>query len=215
VRGKVHGRPNLVRDQHGRKRFGRYGWKGDVATLEQFVAEAFRNELGITSALAPVDLVPRGLDCGQRLEAAWEDDGTIIRAVTAYIASLQPPSPREVGLSPDGRRIFSSIGCADCHTPALTSSDGSKVPLYSDLLLHDLGPALDDRVIQGSARGKDWRTTPLWGLGLRPRLLHDGRATGVKEAVLAHDGEAAEAVRAFRVLTEPERATLLTFLNSL
>jgi mono/diheme cytochrome c family protein len=214
-RGKVHGRPNLVRDAQARQRIGRYGWKADVATLEQFVAEAFRNELGITSALAPVDLVPRGLDCGQRLVAAWEDDGTIIRAVTAYIASLPAPSPREVGFGPDGRRIFSSIGCADCHTPALTSADGSKVPLYSDLLLHDLGPALDDRVIQGSARGKDWRTTPLWGLGLRPRLLHDGRATGIKEAVLAHDGEAAEAVRAFRALTEPERATLLTFLYSL
>jgi CxxC motif-containing protein (DUF1111 family) len=93
--------------------------------------------------------------------------------------------------------------------------DGSKVPLYSDLLLHDLGPALDDRVIQGSARGKDWRTTPLWGLGMRPRLLHDGRATSINEAVLAHDGEAANAARAFRALVEPERTTLLAFLNSL
>jgi len=89
------------------------------------------------------------------------------------------------------------------------------VPLYSDLLLHDMGPALDDGVTQGWARGKDWRTTPLWGLGMRPRLLHDGRAITIKDAVLAHDGEGADAALTFRHLTESDQLALLAFLSSL
>ena len=165
--------------------------------------------------LAPADPVTGNSDCGSKSEAAWDDDGTTIRAVTAYLASLPPSSPRTRGLSPDGRMVFTSIGCADCHTPSLRATDGSDVPLYSDLLLHDMGPALDDRVTQGGARGKDWRTTPLWGLRTRPRLLHDGRATTVNEAILAHDGEAADAARTFRTLPASERATLVTFLSAL
>jgi CxxC motif-containing protein (DUF1111 family) len=154
--GNSKGRPNIVRDAQGRERVGRYGWKADVATLERFVAEAFRNELGVTSPLAPADPIPSDSDCGSKPDAAWDDDGTTIRAVTAYLASLQPPPPRTRSLSPEGKMVFSSIGCADCHTPTLRATDGSDVPLYSDLLLHDMGPALDDRVTQGGARGKDW-----------------------------------------------------------
>jgi CxxC motif-containing protein (DUF1111 family) len=214
--GKTRGRPNIVRDAQGRERVGRYGWKGDVATLERFVAEAFRNELGITSPLAPADSVHSG-DCDGKSELAWEDDGTTIRAVTAYLASLPPPSPRSRSrsFSSEGRMVFTSTGCADCHTPTLRAADGGDVPLYSDLLLHDMGPALDDGVTQGWARGKDWRTTPLWGLGARPRLLHDGRATSIKDAILAHDGEAADAARNFRKLSASEQAALLSFLSAL
>jgi hypothetical protein len=216
ARGKVKGRPNLVRDAQGRERVGRYGWKADTATLEQFVADAFRNELGITSPLAPADLIaPRDSDCGGSPATTWDDDGGTIRAVAAYLASLPPPPPRLRSLNPEGRALFSSSGCTDCHTPALRTTAGAEVPLYSDLLLHDMGPALDDRVIQGSARGKDWRTTPLWGLGTRPRLLHDGRATTIREAILTHDGEAVDAARGFRNLPTSEQTTLLMFLSAL
>jgi mono/diheme cytochrome c family protein len=214
--GKVAGRPNLVRDGQGHERVGRYGWKADSATLEQFVADAFRNELGITSPLAPADLIsPIDLDCGGRPAAAWDADGETIRAVAAYLASLPALTPRLQALNPAGRLLFSSTGCADCHTPALRTATGAEVPLYSDLLLHDMGPALDDRVVQGSAKGKDWRTTPLWGLGTRPRLLHDGRAAAVKEAILAHDGEAGDVARGFRNLSASEQAALLSFLSAL
>src|SRR5262249_33453239 len=97
----------------------------------------------------------------------------------------------------------------------LRAADGNDVPLYSDLLLHDMGPTLDDGVTQGWATGKDWRTTPLWGLGTRPRFLHDGRATTIREDALAHDGERACAASCFRRLTEPEQAALLSFLSAL
>jgi CxxC motif-containing protein (DUF1111 family) len=200
-----------VRDALGNERVGRFGWKADTATLEQFVGEAFRNELGITNPIAPADLVAPSGACGQRPSTALEDDGTAVRAVTAYIASLPPPPSRVGPQHREGQQLFSSIGCAACHTPTL-SANGVDVALYSDLLLHDLGPAMDDRVVQGAAAGKDWRTTPLWGLGMRGRLLHDGRATSVPDAILAHDGEAAPATKAFRQLTAQEQAALIDFL---
>ena len=205
------GRAHMVRDALGNEHVGRFGWKADTATLEQFVGEAFRNELGITNPIAPVDLVAPGSACGQRPSATLEDDGTAVRAVTAYIASLPPPPSRVGPQHREGQQLFSSIGCAACHTPTL-SANGVEAALYSDLLLHDLGPAMDDRVVQGDATGKDWRTTPLWGLGTRGRLLHDGRATTVPDAILAHDGEAAATTKAFRQLTWHEQASLLAFL---
>jgi CxxC motif-containing protein (DUF1111 family) len=110
--------------------------------------------------------------------------------------------------------VFAAIGCVACHTPSLLLGD-RQVSLYSDLLLHNLGPDLDDKVSQGQAAGSDWRTTPLWGLGTRPRLLHDGRARTLVAAIMAHGGEAASAVRHFRELSSSERDILLAFLRSL
>jgi hypothetical protein len=213
VRGGVKGRPNIVSDAQGFERVGRFGWKGDVATLEQFVAEAFRNELGITSPLAPIDLVAHGRNCGGTT-AALDDDGMSIRAVSAYLAALPPLPPTFGAQHRAGETLFSAIGCPACHTPAL-SADGIDVQLYSDLLLHDMGPALNDGVVQGSATGKDWRTTPLWALGSRGRFLHDGRAVNINDAILVHDGEAAPAAKAFRQLSQDERAALLAFLSAL
>ena len=205
------GRAHIVRDALGNERVGRFGWKADTATLEQFVGEAFRNELGITNPIAQADLVSPGSGCGGQASAKLKDDGTMVQAVTAYIGSMPPPPSKVSPQHRAGQLLFSTIGCAACHTPALPAN-GIDVPLYSDLLLHDLGPAMDDRVVQGEATGKDWRTTPLWGLGMRGRFLHDGRATNVPDAILAHDGEAAAATKAFRQLTWHEQASLLAFL---
>src|SRR5262245_47944154 len=125
----VKGRPNIVRDALGNERDGRFGWKADTVTLEQFVGEAFRNELGITNPVAPTDLVAPSAGCGGRPAATLEDDGFIVRAVTAYIASLPPPSPKVGPQHREGQVLFSSIGCAACHTPTL-SADGIDIPLY-------------------------------------------------------------------------------------
>ncbi len=210
--GGSRGRPNLVRGADGRQRAGRFGWKADTAGLEQFVADAFRNELGVTSPLTPADLVAPASGCGA--VAGLDDDGTAVRAATAYIRSL-PPLPPAGPFSPAGEVAFNQAGCGACHTPALPGYDGQAVPLYSDLLLHDMGPTLDDGVVQGAATGAEWRTAPLWGVGRRARLLHDGRATSVTAAVLAHDGEGAEAAEAFRALPLDQRQHLLAFLGSL
>jgi hypothetical protein len=212
--GPAGGRPNIVRDAHGTERPGRFGWKADVASLEQFVAEAFRNELGMTNPLVPADLVPPQADCGGTASAAIEVDGAAVHAVAAFVASLPPPLPAVEKQDPLGRILFSAAGCPACHTPALPGP-GGEVPLYSDLLLHGMGPGLDDGIAQGEARGKDWRTAPLWGLGMRRRFLHDGRARSAEDAILAHDGEGRQAAAAFGQLTRAERDALLTFLLSL
>jgi CxxC motif-containing protein (DUF1111 family) len=116
--------------------------------------------------------------------------------------------------APAGQAIFQEIGCAACHTPTLPAGN-LDVPLYSDLLLHDIGPDLDDGVIQGDAHGRDWRTTPLCGIGQCTRFLHDGRALTLREAIFAHGGEAARAAERFRALSAEQRRTLLTFLTSI
>jgi CxxC motif-containing protein (DUF1111 family) len=113
--------------------------------------------------------------------------------------------------SSQGQQLFALAGCISCHTPALSSRRG-EVALYSDLLLHDMGPALNDGIVQGDATSAEWRTTPLWGLRLRTRFLHDGRAATLAEAILAHDGEGAAAARSFRQLPHDERRALLDFL---
>jgi hypothetical protein len=210
----VYGRPNWIAAPDGTRRAGRFGWKADTVTLEAFVAQAFRNELGMTSPLEPRDLVesrPGDPRCAGEHEAP-EDDGTLVRAVTAFVATLQPPSTPCVRCGA-GASVFASIGCAECHATRVLAP--SQRPLYSDLLLHDMGPALDDGFVQGAARGVDWRTTPLAGLATRRRLLHDGRAITVADALLAHDGEASRAARAFRTLDAQSRFALITFLNTL
>lgn len=209
----TQGRLHIMRDPQGNERIGRFGWKADGASLLQFVADAFRNELGITSPLAPSDLAGPGDPCGAA-GSAPEDDGTAVRAVTAYLAALPPPASKVGPRHRIGQQLFASTGCAACHTPTL-AAPGMTVALYSDLLLHDLGPALDDRVVQGDARGSEWRTTPLWGLRTRERFLHDGRAGSVEDAILAHDGEAALSTKAFRRLDWHQRAELLAFLLAL
>ena len=114
----------------------------------------------------------------------------------------------------EGARLFNAVGCAKCHVPSLRGN-GGEVLLYSDLLLHDMGAALDDKIVQGSATGADWRTTPLVGLGLRPRFLHDGRAATLRDAVLDHGGEASVVRERFFEMTEAEQQTVYRFLSAL
>lgn len=134
--------------------------------------------------------------------------------MTAFIATLAGPRAASSADQSSAEHLFAATGCAACHTPSLGSGEEA-VRLYSDLLLHDVGPALDDGVVQGDARGRDWRTTPLWGLRDRARLLHDGRARTIQAAVLAHGGEAEDAVQRFRDLPPAAREALLAFLGSL
>jgi mono/diheme cytochrome c family protein len=209
----IHGHANIVAAADGQEAVGRFGWKAEIPRLEQFVAAALRDEHGITSPLAPRDLIADGVrpDCGA-YRSAPKDDGALVDSLTAFVRSLEPLVPQ--ARAPLGNAIFVHTGCADCHTPTLAAGD-KVVALYSDLLLHDMGPALNDGVVQGQARGRDWRTTPLWGLSERARFLHDGRARSIESAILAHGGEAAQVVQAFRTLNRDERSALLAFLSAL
>jgi CxxC motif-containing protein (DUF1111 family) len=211
----VRGRPNIVRGLDGRERVGRFGWKAHVPTLEQFVAEAFRSELGLTNPLAPADArssaPAQGDPCAEKSPAA-EIDRRDLTAVAAFLAALPAPVPKRAAAA--GAGVFQQTGCAACHVPALRAGT-REVGLYSDLLLHDMGRALNDGVVQGSAAGADWRTTPLWGLSDRTRFLHDGRARSVEAAILDHGGEAQPARQRFRSLSGAARNSLLAFLRAL
>ncbi|HEX8603541.1 MAG TPA: putative sulfate exporter family transporter [Pseudoduganella sp.] len=173
--------------------------------------------LGLTTSLEPL----------ARSGGAWRLAATgvlavgLSAAVACGLTVLLVSSPAVAGKQPgidvqmvSGQRLFHQMGCAKCHVPALRGAHGP-VTLYSDLLLHDMGPALDDKIVQGDATGADWRTTPLVGLATHDRYLHDGRALTLRDAVLAHGGEAQIVRDRFFRLSEAEQAQVFAFLSHL
>ncbi len=219
--GEVSGRVNAVWDPvEQRQRVGRFGHKATHATLRSQAVSAFREDVGVTSDLAPD---PDG--------AAPEVGRTDLDALTFYLQTLAVPDQRH-RTDPNvrrGRQLFRDVGCASCHVPELQTGPLDGVPAasnqtihpYTDLLLHDMGDGLDDGRPEFGAAGTEWRTPPLWGIGLsevvnaNPGFLHDGRARTLEEAVVWHGGEAAPAREHYRRLTTPEREALLAFLRSL
>lgn len=213
-------------------RLGRFGRKAQVSSLMQQVLEAYLQDIGITSDFLPVE--NRNPLSSVPVEAADhapdpEIPAATVQATVFYIRTLAPSAPGE--MTPrreEGRTLFGSVGCASCHVPTLRTGDHPvralahrDVTLFSDLLLHDMGDALADNRPDGDASGREWRTTPLWGLRLMRRflngdafLLHDGRARSVEEAILLHGGEGQRARDAFAALTPAQRAALLDFVES-
>lgn len=213
----ISGRPNLVRG-----RVGRFGWKAQVATLLEFTAVAYQNEIGITSPTFPDEVAPQGGPPVCDLVPDPEDDGTRIDSVTAFLLLLAPPArgARTKGLRA-GRIAFHRALCARCHVASLRTGQGHpiralrgiRVPVFSDLLLHDMGPLLADGLSQGDATGTEFRTAPLWGVGGSAPYLHDGRAATLEDAIAAHGGEAAGSRDRFFALPDEARRALITFLG--
>ena len=132
----------------------------------------------------------------------------------AEIGILHPPAPEQACLNSAGGAMFQSAGCANCHTPALPGPGARQMlQLYSDLLLHDMGPGLADQMRQGSALGNEWRTPPLWKLSERGKFLHDGRALTVTDAIMAHSGQGQAALDQFLALDSASQQLLLAFLG--
>jgi CxxC motif-containing protein (DUF1111 family) len=230
----ISGRPNRVVDPAtGKEALGRLGWKANVATVEAQVTGAFHGDIGIASTLAPGQgCTPTQTACNAAIAGGTpEIDDAKVGRVVFYDRTLAVPARRHVE-DPDnakGAQLFTEIGCAACHTTELhTAKDGPIAALndqtirpYTDLLLHDMGEGLADDRPDGAATGTEWRTAPLWGIGLtktvsrHTRFLHDGRARDLTEAVLWHGGEAAGAQQRFRELSAEDRRRLVGFLESL
>jgi CxxC motif-containing protein (DUF1111 family) len=228
----VHGRAAIVTDVvSGEQRVGRFGWKNQHATLLAFNNDAYRNELGITNKFFPDENAPNGkqeLIDALNLPPGFEDTPdpdtgkTDAELLTDFLRFLAPlPVPQPTAASTAGRTKFESIGCAVCHVPVLQTGpspvaalNNQRVPLYSDLLLHDMG-ALGDGIAQAAAGPREMRTPPLWGLRGSAPYLHDGRAPNADAAIRAHDGEAKVARDRYLALTPTERQQLAAFLNSL
>jgi CxxC motif-containing protein (DUF1111 family) len=228
----VHGRVSYVLDvATGQRRVGRFGWKAQHATLLAFAGDAYLNEMGVTSRFFPHENAPNGrADLLARFDKLPDPEDVVepdsgkgdIDHAADFMRLLAPaPTLPPTADSLAGQRLFGNARCTACHTPALTTGNSlvaalahKPVALYSDLLLHDMG-ALGDGIAQETARGRDMRTAPLWGLRLRPAYLHDGRARTVEAAIEAHDGEAVASRRRFQAMTPTEKQQLVAFLRTL
>jgi len=235
-RDGIRGRANWVWDIRTKtNRLGRLGWKAEQPDVYQQTATAFLEDIGITSSLHPRESWSAKQSKDQPLPAGLdgrpEISDKILSDVVFYARHLAVPAQRDVD-HPSvqrGQRLFTDLGCAKCHTPTLNTSPSASSPAlralviqpYTDLLLHDMGEGLSDHRPSFHANGADWRTPPLWGLGLIQKinghstLLHDGRARSVEEAILWHGGEGESAREKFRTLPRSSRHDLVAFLKSL
>lgn len=230
----ISGRPNRVWDrEQQRSVLGRFGWKAGQPTLNQQNAEAFAGDMGLTSSLVDQDNCTQSQpDCRTAPHGGEpEVSDTILASVLFYTRNLGVPARREVD-APQvlaGKGLFHQAGCQGCHTPQFTTAADAAEPElanqsirpYTDLLLHDMGEGLADNRPEFLASGREWRTPPLWGIGLseavngHTQFLHDGRARNLLEAILWHGGEAETAKQQVLTFNADERAALLAFLNSL
>ncbi|MBY8936680.1 di-heme oxidoredictase family protein [Pseudomonas fluorescens] len=234
----INGHPNQVWDDALQKTvMGRFGWKAGQPNLNQQNVHAFSGDMGLTTSLRPFD------DCSDAQTACKQapngngPDGepevsdNILRLVLFYSRNLAVPARRGINDAEvlAGKNLFFQAGCDSCHTPKYTTAANAAEPElanqvirpYSDLLLHDMGDGLADNRTEFQASGRDWRTPPLWGIGLtqavsgHTQFLHDGRARNLLEAVLWHGGEAQAAQQQVLSFNAEQRAALLAFLNSL
>jgi CxxC motif-containing protein (DUF1111 family) len=210
--------------KRGSKYIGRFGKKASVYSLLQQTANAYNQDIGITSLFNPIDAFSL-----KPIEP--EIANSTLFDVEFYLKSLKAPIQRDQEDQDvkEGFLIFKKIGCADCHKPQLKTGYSEIEALsnkvfhpYTDLLLHNMGGSLDDNYTEGTAKTYEWRTAPLWGLGLAPGsqggryfLLHDGRAASIEEAIMQHGGEAAGRRLNFMQLNETEKSQILKFLKSL
>ena len=237
----ISGRPNMVwNGQLNKATIGRFGWKAGSPTVRQQTAEAFSGDIGIST---PMMMASWG-DCtaaqkacldaphgGKPQSGGLEADAQVFDLVVHYARNLAVPVRRDVG-DPTvlrGKKMFYESGCASCHVPKYVTKTDPGDPVhshqliwpYTDLLLHDMGPGLADNRPDGAANGREWRTAPLWGIGLTKTVsdhtlfLHDGRARDLTEAILWHGGEAEAAKEAFRNMKASDREDLIKFLESL
>ena len=206
----------------GQRQVGRFGWKSQVATLAHFAADAYLNEMGITTPVFPIDNPPQGQPLFDPV-ADPEDDGEDLEKFSDFMRLLPAVDPAPATANTTrGAKVFQQIRCDTCHVPTMRTGESSVAALsnqwaslYSDLLTHDLGPGIADGIFQGDADGNHFRTAPLWGLRLRKFFLHDGRATTPDAAIREHGGEALAARARYEKLSESDRAALLEFLGAL
>jgi len=228
----IAGKASLIIDvTTGQQRVGRFGWKAQQATLLAFAADAYLNEIGITSRYFPQENAPNGnAALLAKYDTVPDPEDTVdpatgkadIDLFTDFMRLLAPPPA--LSLTPGaklGGLVFGQIGCQHCHTPVMLTGPNAipqlslkPVPLYSDLLLHNMG-TLGDGIAQAAASPQQMRTAPLWGLRARSLYLHDGRAASVDAAVLLHDGEALAARNRYAALGATLKSQLLQFLESI
>jgi CxxC motif-containing protein (DUF1111 family) len=231
----ISGRANWVWDESLQQIvLGRFGWKANMPSVRQQVAGAFSGDIGITTSLFPAQgLTPTQKELYPDLPHGGEPEITDenLNKISTYVKTLSVPARRDWKEKDilRGKLLFTSLNCSACHVPQMTTGNSNTISAlnsqairpYTDLLLHDMGEDLSDGRPDFIATGSEWRTPPLWGLGMievvngHTFLLHDGRARNIEEAILWHGGEAAQSKDAFIRLSKDDREKLLKFLKSL
>ena len=227
----ISGRVHWVNDGI-QQRIGRFGWKAINSSLRTQNANAMSQDMGLTTS---VFMEP---NCTINQPICWtaanggspEVSDSSLDAVTEFMTALAVPERRikELSTFNKGAQLFAQVGCASCHTPKQKTSDSLRFPLlsqqtiypYTDLLLHDMGTALDDGVKEKNAESYEWRTPPLWSIGIvardpEARFLHDGRASSLTEAIMWHGGEAETTKLRFKQLPVEQKEKILSFLKSI
>jgi CxxC motif-containing protein (DUF1111 family) len=230
----ISGKANYIYDSYTKKtEIGRFGVKANTPSLLLQVATAYQQDMGVTSFAQPMESAygQSQLNSVGKEDPAIELVDSLLNYVTFYVQTLAVPARRNVldSTNKRGAALFTQVNCAGCHrttmytgvNPAINLSS-QRIHPYTDLLLHDMGDGLADNRPDFLATGREWRTSPLWGIGLLGRTnggsayyLHDGRARSIEEAVLWHDGEAAKSKQQFMQLSKADRSALLQFLSSL
>jgi len=212
------------------QQLGRFGLKANTSSLLQQVARAYHQDIGMTTEFLPQENWRTNATAPADLVADPELSTATVQDAVFYIRMLAPPKRGEITSEvQQGETLFAQIGCASCHIPKFKTGSSpfralafKEVALYSDLLLHDMGPELADKYIDGTAAGSEWKTRPLWGLGRTadalggvPFYLHDGRTSDLKTAILLHGGEAQNSRDQFAALSAAQMQSVLAFLNLL
>jgi CxxC motif-containing protein (DUF1111 family) len=212
------GRLAWIKDSDGKRKLGRFGWKATQPEITTQIADAFQRDFGIGTSNFPGAFG----ECTRAETACRAVGGPDVELpdqfrdlIASYLRTLYPPeSPNE---ALPGFALFRKTGCMQCHA-VLKDAHGQEVHAYTDLVLHDMGPGLDDGIAEGAARSSEWRTAPLWDVAdslSHGGLLHDGRARSIDEAVSWHGGEASQARVAFNALSSKDRKMLDDFLLGL
>ena len=219
----ISGKANWVYNPESQRiELGRFTWKAASASIKQQVANAAHNDMGLSNPLYPSEnCSAKQEECTKDVKGIGEFDLTEERlnAIVYYLKTLKIPKQRVGGNFKEGEKVFRSIGCAKCHIESFRTKKGVQIHPYSDFLLHDMGESLSDGHSMFKADANEFRTPPLWGVGLYKEvsgelnLLHDGRAKSVKEAILWHGGEAQSQKEAFKALSKKERDSLVEFVK--
>lgn len=229
----ISGRINRLGDPAtGKTLVGRFGWKANVSTLRLQDAGAALGDMGITTSVNSAQNCPKAQEKCRAAPAGGEPEMSDMQLekMTFYVQTLAVPARRDLDLPEviEGASLFERLGCATCHKPQVKTGKHDVAALshqeiqpFTDLLLHDMGPGLADGRPDYMAGGTEWRTPPLWGIGLvktvnrHTNFLHDGRARNLEEAILWHGGEGEQSKVAFKSLDSKGRAALIRFLESL
>jgi len=221
----ISGKANWVYDpQSNSTQLGRFTWKAAAASVKHQSANAAHNDMGLSNPLFPKhNCTDAQKECQKALKGRFDFDLPQERldAIAYYLKTLKIPRQRKNAHFDKGEKIFKVLGCVKCHVDSFKTSDGVEIKPYSDFLLHDMGDELSDGHTMFKASANEFRTPPLWGIGLYKKassglaLLHDGRARSIQEAILWHGGEAKEQARRFKALAKQDREDLVEFINGI